>query len=72
MIKIFATKENAEKKALELNAPEQVYYLRHGEAGRPDYKVIKRGDGYAIKVVYCFYAGTFYAPKNHFLTTEEV
>jgi hypothetical protein len=72
MIKIFAKKEEAQKKALELDAPEQVYCLRHGEAGRPDYKVIKRGNGYAIKVIYCFYAGTLNAPKNHFLTTEEV
>lgn len=72
MIKIFAKKEEAQKKALELDAPEQVYYLRHGEAGRPDYKVVKRGDGYAIKVIYCFCAGTLNAPKNHFLTTDEV
>lgn len=72
MIRIFADEAEAQKKAAELDAPEQVYYLRNGEAGRPDYKVVKRGNGYAIKVVYCFYAGTFNAPKNHFLTTDEI
>lgn len=72
MIQKFFTRNLAEKVAEEKNASGQVYYLRHGEAGRPDYKAVKYMDGYAVKVTYCFYAGTFNAPKNHLLTTEEI
>lgn len=73
MIHKFFTYALAEKIAEEKNsALSGVYYLNHGEEARPIYKAVKYRDGYAVKVTYCYQRGTFYAPKNHLLTSEEV
>lgn len=72
MIKKFLTYALAEKIAKEKNSEiSGIYYLRHGEEARPTYSVVKYRDGYAVKVTYCYQRGTFYAPKNHLLTSEE-
>lgn len=34
------------------------YYLEHGEYERPDYRVTKYKEGWGIKKVYFFYAGS--------------
>lgn len=73
MIKKFLTYALAEKIAKEKNsAISGTYYLNHGEYARPTYSVVKYRDGYAVNVSYFYYRGTFYAPKNHLLTTEEI
>lgn len=73
MISKFLTYALAEKVAEEKNsAISGVYYLNHGEYARPTYSVVKYRDGYAVKVSYFFYRGTFYSPKNHLLTSEEI
>lgn len=73
MVKVFFTRRLAEQVADEKNgAVSGVYHLRHGEEARPIYKAVKYRDGYAVKVSYCYQRGTFYAPKNHLLTPEEV
>lgn len=73
MIYKFFTFGLAEKVAEEKNsAINGVYYLNHGEYARPTYSVVKYRDGYAVKVSYFYYRGTFYAPKNHLLTSDEV
>lgn len=73
MIKKFLTHVLAEKIAEEKNsAISGTYYLNHGEYARPSYSAVKYRDGYAVKVSYFYYPGTFYAPKNHLLTSEEV
>lgn len=73
MIKKFLTYDLAEKIAEEKNsAISGTYYLNNGEYARPSYSVIKYRDGYAVKVSYFYYRGTFYAPNNHLLTSEEV
>ena len=73
MIYKFFSPELAEKVAEEKNsALSGVYYLNHGEYARPTYSVVKYRDGYAVKVSYFYYRGTFYAQKNHLLTSDEV
>lgn len=73
MIHKFLTYALAEKIAEEKNAAlSGVYYLNHGEYSRPTFSVVKYRDGYAVKVSYFYYRGTFYAPKNHLLTSEEI
>lgn len=73
MIHKFFTRELAEKVAEEKNtAISGTYYLNHGEYARPTFSVVKYRDGYAVKVSYFYYRGTFYAPKNHLLTSDEV
>ena len=73
MIKKFMSRELAEQVADEKNAAiSGTYYLNHGEYARPSYSVVKYRDGYAVKVSFFYYPGTFYAPKNHLLTPEEV
>ena len=75
MIK-FNTKKEANDYVKELD--NAVYYLRHGEAGRPSYKVrkVRNQPFYGIWVEYNFYIGTFNAPKmdsfvkNNFMTSE--
>ena len=66
MIK-FNTKKEANDYVKELD--DAVYYVRHGEAGRPSYKVrkVRNQPFYGIWVEYNFYIGTFNAPKNGFL-----
>ena len=73
MIRIFFTRRLAEQVAEEKNsAISGTYYLNHGEYARPTYSAVKYRDGYAVKVCYFYYRGTFYAPKNHLLTSEEI
>lgn len=73
MIKKFLTYAIAGKTAEEKNAAVSgTYYLNHGEYARPTYSVVKYRDGYAVKVSYFYYRGTFYARKNHLLTSDEV
>lgn len=73
MIKKFLTRRLAEQVAEEKNsAISGTYYLNHGEYARPSYSAVKYRDGYAVKVSYFYYRGTFYAPKNHLLTSDEV
>lgn len=73
MIKKFNSRSLAEQVAEKLNdANSGTYYLNHGEYARPTYSVVKYRDGYAVKVSYFYYRGTFYAPKNHLLTSDEV
>lgn len=73
MIKKFLAYAIAEKVAEEKNsAISGTYYLNHGEYARPTYSVVKYRDGYAVKVSYFYYLGTFYAQKNHLLTSDEV
>lgn len=73
MIKKFSARNLAEEIADEKNAEiSGTYYLNHGEYARPTYSVVKYRDGYAVKVSYFYYRGTFYAPKNHLLTSEEI
>ena len=73
MIRKFTTRELAEHVAYEKNAEiSGTYYLNHGEYARPTYSVVKYRDGYAIKVSYFYFRGTFYAPKNHILSPEEI
>ena len=73
MIHKFLTRNLAEEIADEKNsAISGTYYLNHGEYARPTYSVVKYRDGYAVKVYYFYYRGTFYAPKNHLLTSEEI
>lgn len=73
MIKKFMSRELAEQVAAEKNAAiSGTYYLNHGEYARPTYSVVKYRDVYAVKVSYFYYRGTFYAPKNHLLTSEEI
>lgn len=73
MIHKFFTLELAEKVAEEKNsAISGIYYLNHGEYARPKFGAVKYRDGYAVKVSYYYYRGTFYAPKNHLLTSDEV
>lgn len=73
MIKKFLSRELAEQVADEKNAAiSGIYYLNQGEYARPSYSVVKYRDGYAVKVSYYYYRGTFYAPKNHLLTSEEL
>lgn len=73
MIKKFLTYALAEKIAEEKNSEIiGTYYLNHGEYARPSYSVVKYRDGYSVKVSYFYYRGTFYAPKNHLLTSEEL
>ena len=45
---------------------DQVYYLAHGESGRPTFTVRKvRGeDKYYIHAKYHYYSGTFYAKES--------
>lgn len=59
----------AEEKNYEISG---TYYLNHGEYARPTFSVVKYRGGYAVKVSYFYYRGTFYAPKNHLLTSDEV
>jgi len=40
------------------------YYLKHGEYAQPEYCVRRYKDGWGIKAVYHYYAGTFNAPKD--------
>lgn len=40
------------------------YYLAHGEYERPDYVPTRYKDGWSLKVVYYFYAGTLFAPED--------
>lgn len=71
-IKSFETREEAMKYVAVLN--DAVYYLSHGEAGRPSYKVkkIRNKPCFGIWVEYNFYYGTtFNAKKNGFLTKED-
>ena len=73
MIKKFTTRILAEQVAEEKNsAISGTYYLNNGEYARPTYSAVKYRDGYAVKVSYFYYMGTFYAPKNHLLTSEEI
>ncbi len=73
MIKKFISRDQCEKVAEEKNASiGGTYYLNNGEYARPTYSVVKYRDGYAVKVSYYYYRGTFYAPKNHLLTSEEI
>ena len=73
MTKKFMARDLAEHVAEEKNSEiSGTYYLNHGEYARPTYSVVKYRDGYAVKVSYYYYRGTFYAPKNHLLTSEEV
>lgn len=73
MIKKFMARDLARHVADEKNSEiSGIYYLNHGEYARPTYSVVKYRDGYAVKVSYYYYSGTFYAPKNHLLTLEEV
>lgn len=73
MINTFSTRRLAEQVSEEKNsAISGTYYLNHGEYARPTYSVVKYRDGYAVKVSYFYYRGTFYAPKNHLLTAEEI
>lgn len=73
MIKKFQNRDIDEHVAAEKNSEiSGTYYLNHGEYARPTYSVVKYRDGYAVKVSYFYYRGTFYAPKNHILTSEEV
>ena len=73
MIKKFMARDLAEQVAEEKNsAISGTYYLNHGEYARPTFSVVKYRDGYAVKVSYFYYRGTFYAPKNHLLTLEEI
>ena len=73
MIHKFLTRGLAENVAEEMNsAISGIYYLSHGEYARPMYSVVKYRDGYAVKASYFYYPGTFYAPKNHLLTSEEI
>jgi hypothetical protein len=63
----FNTKQEAQEyiKTLE----EAVYYLQHGEYGRPHYKArkIRNKPCYGIYVYYNFCMGTYKAIKNGFL-----
>ena len=70
-MKIFKTKEEAMQYVEELYSA--VYYLSHGEAGRPSYKVkkIRNKPYFGIWVEYNFYYGTFNAKKNGFLEKED-
>ena len=73
MIKKFLTRGLAEKIAEEKKSEiSGTYYLNHGEYARPLFSVVKYRDGYAVKVSYFYCRGTFYAPKNHLLTSEEI
>lgn len=73
MIHKFLTRNLAEEIADEKNAAiSGTYYLNHGEYARPSYSVVKYRDGYAVKVSFYYYLGTFYAKKNHLLTSEEL
>lgn len=67
-------KIEAERKAEYLNkwVWPGVYYLNHGEQGRPIFKAANRGrGGWQVKIEFCYSAGTFYAPKDHFLESGE-
>lgn len=67
------SRELAEQVAAEKNAAiSGTYYLNHGEYARPSYSVVKYRDGYAVKVSFFYYLGTFYAKRNHLLTSDEL
>lgn len=73
MIKKFMSRDLARHVEDEKNSEiSGIYYLNNGEYARPTYSVVKYRDGYAVKVSYFYYRGTFYAPKNHLLTSEEI
>ena len=40
------------------------YYTSHGEYSRPDYMPRRYTDGWAIRVEYFYYAGTFNTPAD--------
>jgi hypothetical protein len=46
------------------------YYLSHGEYSRPDYYPARYKDGWAVKVAYFYYPGTFYAPVDGRMSEE--
>lgn len=50
-----------------------IYYLRHGEASRPVYRILHRKHGwYGIKKFVDFFPETCGAETDHFLTREEL
>lgn len=41
-----------------------VYYLRHGEYARPDYRAQRYGDGWGVKKVTYFFPGTYNSEQS--------
>lgn len=62
----FATKDEAVKKSEEITSAlyEQAYILNHGEFARPEIKAQRYKDGWGIKVIWHYLAGTCHAPKD--------
>jgi len=70
-IRTFSTKKEALDFIAKIDTG--IYYLSHGEYGRPNYKARKiRGKNeYGVKAEYFFFPGTFNAKKYGYLTWEE-
>lgn len=62
----FDTKDEAVKQVEDITSAmnEKVYYLNNGEFARPEFKAQRYKDGWGIKVLWHYLAGTCYAPKD--------
>lgn len=54
------------------NLYECCYYLSHGEFSRPEYRPVRYKEGWGIKILFFYYAGTFNAPKDHRASVSEI
>ena len=62
----FDTKDEAVEKAEEITSAlyANAYILNHGEFARPEFKSQRYKDGWGIKVIWHYLAGTCHAPKD--------